>query len=64
MSKALLNVWHEARYLEIVYSKLLEVSQGRKIAQGTPAEPRGSELSSGPRTDPESLDERKQTKFV
>jgi len=64
--EAPLNFWHEAEYLEIVYSKFLEVRECGKIAEGVPVEPFGSELGTIPRiqTDPEPFDEGKQTELV
>ena len=65
MSKAPSNVWHESEYLEMIYSKILEVRECGKVTQRMPVEPSGSEfIIISPQTDPESLDEWKQTKLV
>ena len=61
VSEAPLDTWHKAGYLEIVYSKLLEVRERRKVRQGTPVKLFGSELADTviPQADSESFDERK-----
>ena len=66
LSEALLNVWHETGYLEIVYPKLLEVRECRKATQRASVKAFGSKLGGRVRAqaDTESLDEWKQTKFV
>ena len=66
VSEALLNVWHKAVYLEIVYSEFLEIRECGEVRQGAPVELFGSELiqTGNPQTDPELLDEWKQTELV
>jgi hypothetical protein len=66
VSETPLNIREKTRYLEVVYSKFLEVRECRKVSQGTPAELFGSELViiAIPQADPQSFDERKQTKLV
>jgi hypothetical protein len=61
VSEVPLDAWHKAGYLEIVYSKLLEVRERRKVRQGTPVKLFGSELADTviPQADSESFDERK-----
>ena len=63
MSKVLSNVRHEAGYYELVYSKLLEVRECRKVTQGRSIKPFRSEGMVG-RAVTEPLDERKQTEVV
>ena len=63
VSKVLLSVWHEARYYEVVYSKLLEVCKRRKVTQGLSVKLLGSEgIAECAGT--ESPDERKQAEVV
>jgi hypothetical protein len=58
VSKVPLNVWHKAGYLEIVYSKFLEVCECGKVMQGASIKPLGSDLSRAMRgADTEPLDE-------
>ena len=68
MSETLLNDWHEAGYLEIIYPKLLEVRERGKVTQVASAKLSGSELGTGitqiALADPESFDEWKQTEVV
>ena len=68
MSETLLNDWHEAGYLEIIYPKLLEVRERGKVMQVASAKLSGSELGTGitqiALADPESFDEWKQTEVV
>ena len=63
-----MNGWHEVGYLEIIYPKLLEVRECRKVTQVASPKPSGSEFGEGITrnilTDPESFDEWKQTKVV
>jgi len=61
MSKTLSNVRHEAVRLEIIYSKLLEVFEGKKVVEGAPAEPFWSEVGIiiRPHADPEPFDKGK-----
>ena len=63
MSKALLDVRHEGGYLELVYSKFLEVCERRKVMQGTSFEVFGGEYIRAC-ADMELLDERKQTEVI
>ena len=66
MAKVLLNVWHEAGYYELVYSKLLEVRKCGKVTQSPSVKLFRSEGSEG-RVDcavTEPLDERKQAEVV
>ena len=58
VSEALLNVWHKVRYSEVIYSKLLEVCERGKVAQGVIVK---SELVSGIGVEAkaESFDKRK-----
>jgi len=58
MSKVSLDVRHEGGYLELVYSKFLEVCERGKVMQGTSFELFGSEGIKGC-ADMELLDERK-----
>jgi len=48
--KALSNNWHEAGYLEEVYSEFLEILERREVMQCTPAELFGSELGTSGKT--------------
>jgi hypothetical protein len=64
VSEALLDVRHKAGYLEMVYSKLLEVRERGKVRQGAPLELFGSELAKVVIADSESFGEWKQTKLV
>ena len=65
VSEVPLDVWREAGYLEIIYSKLLEVRECRKVTQGAYAKPVGAKFFGGiPQADPESLDEWKKTEIV
>ena len=64
VSEALLDVRHKASYLEMVYSKFLEVRERGKVRQGAPFELFGNELAKVVIADSESFDERKQTKLV
>ena len=43
VAETLLNVWHKAGYLEIVYSELLEVRECRKVTECTSVELIGGE---------------------
>ena len=63
MSKVSLDVRHEGGYLELVYSKLLEVCKRGKVMQGASFELFGSEGINAC-ADMESLDERKQTEVI
>ena len=62
--KPLLNVRHEAGYLQIVYSELLEVCECGKVMQIVSVKSITSKLSAMIQADPESLDEWKQPKVV
>jgi len=64
--KALLNDWHKAGYLEVVYSEFLEIRKCRKMTQCTPSEVFGSEFVciGVIQADPESFDEWKQAELV
>jgi hypothetical protein len=66
VSKALLNVLHKAGYLEVIYSKFLEVRERGKVTQGGTVKLFRGELGMGiiVQADTESLDERKQTKLI
>ena len=67
MPEALLDVRHEAGYLEIIYSKFSEVRECRKVPEGVLVKPFGGELGimiKGVQADPEQFDERKQTELV
>ena len=62
--KPLLDVRHEAGYLQVVYSELLEVCERGKVVQIVSVKSITSKLSATTQADPESLDERKQPKAV
>jgi len=64
--KALLDGWHETWYLEVVYSKFLEVCKCGKVTQRGSDEPIRSEpgMITTLQADPEPFDERKQAKLV
>ena len=66
VSEALLNIWHKAGYLEIVYSEFLEACECGEVRQGAPVELFRSELvkTGTLQTDPELFDEWEQTKPV
>ena len=61
VSEAPLDVQHEARHLEVIYPKLLEIRERGKVTQGAPGGPAGSELDVGigPQADAEAPDEWK-----
>ena len=61
MSETSLDVQHEARHLEVIYPKLLEIRECGKVTQGAPGGPVGSELDVGIglKADVEALDEWK-----
>ena len=63
VSEVSLDVLHKIRCLEEIYPKFLEVRERRKVTQGVIV---NSRLGTGviKHADTESLDERKQTKFV
>jgi len=63
LSKIPLNVWDEAGYLELVYSKLLEVRKCGKVTQSGCAKHFWSEVTIV-QADPELFDEWKQTEVV
>ena len=64
--KTLSDVLHEAWYIEVVYSKLLDVRKRRKVMQGASAKLFRIEVVGGimARADTKPLNEWKQTKFV
>ena len=64
--KTLLDIWHEAWYIEVVYPKLLDVRKCRKVAQGAPAKLFRIEVVGGimARADTKPLNEWKKTKLV
>ena len=64
MAKALSNFWHEPRYLEVVYSKILEIRESGKATQCASAKPSRGEFIMLSQADPKLLDERKQTKLM
>ena len=66
ISKVPLDIWYEAGYLEMIYSKLLEICECGKVTQGGSSEPRRSEHDGVVRShaDTQSLDEWGKTKTV
>ena len=65
VSETLLDVRHEAGYLEMVYSELLEVRECAKVTQGASAKPVGSKHGTFVlQANTESLDERKKPEVV
>jgi len=66
VAEALLYGWHEAGYFEKVYSEVLEVCECGKVTHCTLTEPCRCKprIAGDPHADPESFDEREQTKLV
>ena len=64
VSETLPKARHEAGYLEVVYSELLEVCECGKAMEVISAKPFGSKLAIKAQTDTESLDEWKQPEVV
>ena len=65
VTETLLDVRHEAGYLETVYSELLEIRECGKVMQGASTKPVGSKHGTLIRqTNTESLDERKKPEVV